>query len=59
LEALVEHYKFGNDPREILKRKASAERVSSAALQRIARRYLDTRQYVDAELSPATPPPLA
>jgi zinc protease len=58
LEALLDHYRFGTDPRAILERKASAERVSSAALQRIARRYLDTRQYVDALLSPATDPSL-
>ncbi len=52
LEALVDHYKFGTDPRAILDLEKSTERVSSAALQRIAKTYLDEQQYVDAVLLP-------
>lgn len=48
---LTNHYRYGTDPRKILELDKMIDRVSSANVQKTARKYLG-KQYVDALLIP-------
>jgi hypothetical protein len=52
LAELVEHYRFGTDPKAMLAAERRVERVSSENVRRAARRFLDRRRHVAGELMP-------
>jgi zinc protease len=59
LDQLVEHYRYGTDPRFILEEKKLIEAMDAKSLQAAAQRYFDEKQQLVGVLEPATPAPSA
>jgi len=53
-DQLVDHFRYGTDPKKILELEKRVDRISSKNIQKAARKYLDKRQYIDALLLPET-----
>lgn len=51
-DQLVDHYRYGTDPRKILELEQRVDRISSKTIQKAARKYLNDKQYIDALLMP-------
>ena len=52
LRQLSEHYRYGTDPKAMLKLDEAVERVNAKRIQKAAKRYLNTRRYVEGVLMP-------
>ena len=49
---LVDHYRYGTDPKKILELDERVNRITGKNIQKAARKYLDKKQHIDALLMP-------
>tara|TARA_R110002096_G_scaffold361075_3_gene554150 strand:+ start:44846 stop:47713 length:2868 start_codon:yes stop_codon:yes gene_type:complete len=55
---LQEHYRYGTDPTKLLEIDAVVERVSSKRIQAAAKKFLNTKKMIDAQLLPVDGTPM-